>query len=121
MKFMIPGKPQPQERPFFHHRFMATDRPKSRAAKKLVAQYAQLAIQASKPAILGPQNESRVKVILAFFGASLNADLDNMYKLVTDALQGVLYNRDSQIDVAEIWRHPSAKGQERTEVEIVPI
>jgi len=118
MNFSVPGKPQPQQRRVVLSRFLAYDPPESKKAKKLVAQYAQIALQGAKDSFLGPYSERRVKVILRFYGARKNADLDNLYKLITDACQGILYKNDCQIDIAEIYRHPAIRNSERTEVEI---
>ena len=121
IKFIIPGKPQPQERRVVRNRFWAYDPPKSAKAKKLVAQYALLSLQENGNTVFGPEFTGRLGVSLKCHGARLNADLDNLYKLVTDALQGLLYRNDSQIDKAEISRHPAHKGDERTEVEIISL
>lgn len=119
MNFTVWGKPVPQERPLVLKQGWTVDRPKSKKAKRLVAQVAQVALQGPWRAILGPKNQKvRLRITLRFFGAHPNADLDNLYKLVTDACQGVLYANDSQIDHAKIWRLSAEKGKERTEVEL---
>lgn len=105
----------------FHHGFMATDRKESRLAKRLVAEYALVAIQSAKDQFWGPNTIARLAIGLKFFGARQNADLDNLYKLVLDACQGVLFKNDSQVDMAQITRHVCKKGEERTEVSISPL
>jgi Holliday junction resolvase RusA-like endonuclease len=117
--FTVPGHPVPQGRPRVVRGGWAFDPKKSRDAKKVVATYAQIALVSLKPSYLGATSEWRLSVRIRFFGARKNADLDNCYKLVTDACQGVLYLNDSQIDHLECWRFPANKGEERTEVEVV--
>lgn len=121
MKFIIPEKPRPQQRPMFHHGYIAMERPESRKAKKLIAQYAVLSLQANGNRVFSGDFKGRIEVRLSFFGANPAADLDNLYKLVTDACQGVLYKNDSQIDRAQIYRFKGKKGEERTEVEVIDL
>lgn len=118
MTFTVPGIPVPQARPRVMRGGWSYDPPKSKAAKKVVAMYAKLALLSNRDSILGAGCINRVSMSIRFHGARRNADLDNLYKLVTDACQEVLYANDSQIDHSECWRLPSNKGEERTEVEI---
>lgn len=94
---------------------------KTRVAENAVRMFAQMALKRAKSSILGPNSDARVYVRCVFFGARLNADLDNLYKLCTDAMQGIVYKNDSQIDQMEALRQPCHKGQERTEILIDPI
>lgn len=121
LEFTIPATPQPQERPMVLRRGWTIERPKSRAAKKVVQLHAQNALRKQESSILGPECTARLSVNLQFFGARRNADLDNLYKLITDAMQGVLYKNDSQIDHARIWRHGSEKENARTEVSVMTL
>lgn len=116
MMFTIYGIPIPQQRARVLRTGYAYDLPKCRQAKKLIAEIAVASRQANANPLFSPDSTARLTVTLKFFGARRNADLDNLYKLVADALQGVLYRNDSQIDHAEIWRHPANNGEERTEV-----
>lgn len=116
MTFTVPGIPIPQARPRVMRGGWAYD--PNKKDKKLVAQYAQFALQGPWRAILGPESIARLSILIKFFGARRNADLDNLYKLITDSCQGILYKNDSQIDHAAIWRHSASKGEERTEVDI---
>lgn len=118
MKFTVPGIPIPQGRARIMRGGWAFDPPKSRAAKNVVAMQAKLALLANRDSILGAGCLNRVSVVIHFYGARKNADLDNLYKLVTDACQDVLYANDSQIDHSECWRLLANKGEERTDVEI---
>jgi crossover junction endodeoxyribonuclease RusA len=51
-----------------------------------------------------PPLDGRLKVYLSFFGARSNADLDNLAKAVLDALNGVVYADDRQIDDLRLMR-----------------
>lgn len=51
-----------------------------------------------------PIMEGRLCLIAMFYGARANADLDNLTKAVMDALNGVVYKDDKQIDVLHAER-----------------
>lgn len=116
--FTIPGKPVPKARPRVMRGGWTFTPKKTRDAESSVRLFATIALKQVKDSTLGPSCESRLFVSVICYGARLNADLDNLYKTITDACQGVLYKNDSQIDHAEILRQVSHKGQERTEVRI---
>lgn len=61
-----------------------------------------------------------VGVKLVFYTATLRkADLDNKVKLVTDAMNKLVYDDDSQIDVIHAYIHRKVMGEEpRTEVRV---
>lgn len=120
LKFTIPGKPVPQERPYVLG-YRAFDRPKSVKAKRVVAQYAQIALQGLQTGLLGPKYVGSVSICLKAYGARANADLDNLYKLVTDAMQGIVYANDSQIERINAYKLHCEKGHERTEVEVTEL
>lgn len=81
-------------------------------AENLVRMIAISRRNALKLSILG--GDFRLKV--SCYGASPLADWDNLGKLVSDALNGVLWEDDRQVTEATVVKLPSAKGQERTEV-----
>ena len=99
LKFMVPGQPQPWERAGTHGGRRFT--PKATAdAEALVALYASIALGARLP-LSGP-----VELNLWFYRANrVRCDLDNLEKLVKDALNGVAWLDDSQVtDVAKVKR-----------------
>lgn len=116
MKFVIPGKPRPQERPLVLRSGWAIDRPASKAAKRDIAHIALCSRQAHRLSILG--GDVRVKAI--FYGAHGSADIDNLTKLVLDALKGIIWHDDRQVVMIEA-RKVRDKENPRTEVEIEQI
>lgn len=116
--FVVPGIPVPKERARVNRAGWSFTPRKTQQAENAVRLFAMMAQKRTEMAILGPNCEKRLYVCVRFFGARKNADLDNLYKLVTDACQGLLYKNDSQIDFAEIYRCVCKKGDERTEVMI---
>lgn len=118
LSFTIPGIPIPQERPFVT-RHGTFDRKRSKDAKKVIAQYALYALCEAKSKTLGPECKSQISIIARFFGVRPNADIDNCYKLVSDAIQGVLFYNDSQIWHVHMHKLVCNKGDERTEIEVI--
>lgn len=112
--FVVPGRPIPQERPIVIRRGWTIDPPRSRKAKKVIAQYATASRQTHRFSVL----EGQVVLDVAFYGLRPNADLSNAVKLVEDALNGVLYKDDHQITILRAARYPVEKGKERTEITI---
>ena len=114
--FTIPGKPVPKARARVMRAGWSYTPKKTVQAEALIRVIALASLKANRNQILGPLNTGRVFVSMIFFGARQNADLDNLFKLVTDACQGVFYKNDCQIDHAEIVRQSCAKGKEKTVV-----
>lgn len=52
-----------------------------------------------------------------YFGTQRNTDWDNCHKLTMDALNGIVWNDDSQIAVAHVYKHYD-KHKPRIELEI---
>lgn len=52
------------------------------------------------------------------YGADKRADWDNLGKLVSDALNGIIWVDDRQVIDARVMKLPCPKGQERTEVTV---
>lgn len=121
MTFSVPGVPVPKARPRIMRGGWAFTPKKTRDAETRVRLFATVALKEVQDSILGPHCVARIFVRCVFFGARKNADLDNLYKTVTDASQGLLYKNDSQIDHAEIVRQPCKKGVERTEITVEKI
>lgn len=121
MTFIVPGIPVPKARARVMRGGWSFTPKKTREAEERVRLFATVALKGVKDSILGPECKSRLYVRVIAFGARMNADLDNCYKLVTDAMQGLVYKNDSQIDQAEMLREPCEKGKERTEVTIEAI
>jgi len=117
LKFTIPGRPVPQERPRVT-RYGAYDPTKSRKAKRVVAQYGLAELRRMRHDGFGPDYAGAVDMRIRFYGASPLADLDNLYKLVTDALQGVLYKSDAQIQSGEMQKFACIASEARTEIEV---
>lgn len=121
MTFTIPGTPFPKQRARVMRGGWSFTPKKTVQAGNAIKLIAIASRQAHKDSILGPLNTQRMFCSVVFFGARQNADLDNLFKLVTDACQGVLYKNDCQIDQVEILRARCEKGNERTEVTIEAI
>lgn len=58
-----------------------------------------------------------VGVVLRWFRAARRGDLDGRAKVCLDALQGLLYENDSQVERLEMTRHESPRAG-RLEVEL---
>lgn len=110
--FTIIGKPVPQERRVHVRGGWAYDPPKSRKAKKIVRQYAVLAMPNTVA------SDRSFVVDLAFYGPHWGADVDNLAKLVMDAIKGVFWIDDHQVVEMRCKKVRCTKGQEKTVVEI---
>lgn len=102
--FTIPGKPVPQERRVHIRGQWAFDPPKSRKAKAIVKQYA----MAARPKGYATFDKSYV-VKMYFYGPHWGSDIDNLSKLVLDAIKGVYWKDDHQVVkiVAQKFRYCS--------------
>lgn len=113
--FTIPGQPLPKERPRFGKGRSFTS-PATRAAEKRVA------LSFQEQAGIGHSIDEPLtvplKVVANFYRKNgVTADLDNCYKLLTDALNGIAWTDDKQIKKirANYFVDPD---QPRTEIEI---
>ena len=113
LTFMVPGQPQPWQRAGTHGGRRFTPR-ETADAEALVASYAALALRGRLP-LSGP-----VELSLWFYRANrVRCDLDNLEKLVKDALNKVAWLDDSQVtDVAKVKRVDPANP--RTVVRVRP-
>jgi crossover junction endodeoxyribonuclease RusA len=95
----IPGNPIPKARPrVVDGRAFTPSRTKEYEA--LVREYARVAWGNREP-WAGP-----VALTMLFFRATAHrADLDNLVKAVTDALQGVVYDNDAQVAILHAERY----------------
>ena len=89
VRFIIPGDPRPKGRPRFGNGFVHTPRETQRAEHTVKAH----ARNAGARPMLGP-----VSVELRFWRATKRrCDVDNLAKLVCDALNGIAWRDDDQI------------------------
>lgn len=109
--FTIPGEPASKERPRFGRGRTYTPL-RTQAAEQRVIDAYDLACPLLDPLI------GRVAVRIHFYnGNHRRRDIDNMTKLILDALNGVAYNDDWQIDRLEAAKSYD-KTRPRTEVQI---
>ena len=116
--FTIPGIPIPKARPRVMKGGWTYTPKRTKDMEEYIRIIAQKVLKRTKDSILGPNCTEKLFVSVVFYGARSNADLDNLFKTVTDACQGVLYKNDSQIDDAHIVREDANKGEEHTYVQI---
>lgn len=138
IKFTIPGEPCAQGRPRFSTLggyVKAIDPAKSRnqkafikylattAAKQQGWVYTYLPIHVEIIAYMGiPKSKSKKWRTAAICGRerpTKKPDVDNLFKLVTDALSGILYNDDKQIVSCRVQKWYSEEP--RTEVKITEV
>jgi len=104
-QFTVPGRPQPKERAIVKRTGHAFTPPATRIAESRI-----------KSMYKGPKFEGPVEVHMVFLGDETRivvrpaparpsgrsrADIDNLVKLVLDALQGVAYDNDNQVVYVE--------------------
>ena len=108
---ILPWKPVPQERPYVGHRG-SFDRPKSRQAKQAV----RLVALNEKQRAHWTASKADFGVKCLFCGPHWGADVDNLLKLILDALKGVFWEDDRQVVFISAHKLRAEKGQEHTEV-----
>lgn len=89
MRLVVPGKPVSQGRARVMRGGWAFDPVKSRKAKENIKMIAFAAH--ARPM------DGNLRANLSFYGANPLSDIDNLVKLVLDALQGICYANDRQI------------------------
>ena len=138
IKFTIPGEPCAQGRPRFSTLsgyVKAIDPAKSRNQKAFIKYlattatkqqgwvYTYLPIHVEIIAYMGiPKSKSKKWRTAAICGRerpTKKPDVDNLFKLVTDALSGILYNDDKQIVSCRVQKWYSEEP--RTEVKITEV
>ena len=101
VSFDIPGRPLPKERPRVVPRkgkMVAYTPKKTRAYEQSVAQVASIAMRGNEP------YTGLVVVRCDFYRARRNADPDNLFKAVADAMQGIVYKNDNQVvEMHAVW------------------
>ena len=113
ISFTIPGRPQPQERPFVLKAGWTMDRPASKRAKNMVYTLGLNARQIARASV----SDANFAVRMVFYNAHKSADIDNLSKLVLDGLKGVFWKDDKQVYRLTVDKvHDSDFG--RTYVEI---
>ncbi|HAP3794543.1 RusA family crossover junction endodeoxyribonuclease [Enterococcus faecalis] len=137
MKITIPMTPKPQSRPRFARRgrYVQTYEDSTmktykqqvktylrRAKPKLIEKGPIMAhvtfyVQAPKSALSNKQKRSDVKLERKY--CDKKPDLDNYFKAVTDAAEGILYKNDGQIAVIVCQKLYSIRP--RTEIEIMSL
>jgi crossover junction endodeoxyribonuclease RusA len=116
MKFTIPGKPVPKQRPRVNTKTKTAYTPeKTVEYEKKVGLCALKALREAS----GKKLEGNVRVMIELgeketvvrvFGQSMEphtktrGDLDNYAKSILDGMQGVLFDDDRQVSYLEIWR-----------------
>lgn len=114
LEFTVPGAPRPKGRPRFG---------KGRAfTPKSTREYERLVRAAADKACLASQwvaDSSDVDIEVLVYRARKRGDLDNFIKACTDAMNGVVYEDDSQI--ASLWgcRLDTDRLHPRVEIKVV--
>lgn len=129
----IPGPPRPLLRPRFGNGRVYDPTP-NRRAKRLIALIAaeKLSYASVKTIFTGPLYAGLVfylpkpkgkirKNSTPYPFADCKPDIDNLEKLVYDALNGVLYKDDSQIIESHCWKRWAMDKEPRTEIIITEI
>lgn len=112
--FTIPGRPVPQERRVQVRGGWSFDPAKSRKAKQIVRAYAELA----RPKGIGISDKA-FAIEMRFYGPHWGADVDNLAKLVMDAIKGVYWKDDHQVTQMYASKYRSVKEQAKTVVTIM--
>jgi crossover junction endodeoxyribonuclease RusA len=110
--FTIPGQPFPKERPR-HGKGRTFTPQKTVDAEKAIIEAFDLACPLFEPSV------EDLRIEADFYRQTRHAvDGDNLYKLLTDALNKVAYRDDRQIAQGEFRRFYGAGDKARTEVRI---
>ena len=98
LRFTVPGEPHSWERARQQGRRRFNSEAMT-AAKKTIAQYADLAIREQHASKKYPAAGDMAIICVFFLGSSRgsNPDLDNLLKLVADALTGIAWHDDKQL------------------------
>jgi crossover junction endodeoxyribonuclease RusA len=110
--FTIYGQPFPKERPRFGKGRAYTTQKTTNAETAIIDAF-ELACPLFEPSI------ENLRLEADFYRATRHAvDSDNLYKLLTDALNGVAYRDDRQLSQGEFRRFYGAGDKARTDVRI---
>ena len=122
IEFIVPGKPVPMARPrvTMHGTYTPSV---CREYKKVVAMVAKNAMRTADLLLFdNTPLECRVRFVFPLPKSRKNPwatsrpDLDNLYKSVTDAMNGIVYKDDAQIVRATIEKAYEANGGGRVEI-----
>lgn len=120
MIFTIPGKPVPKARARTVSkggRTWSFTPAKTQKHENLIRFLATVQRQAQKLPISG----GRFILKVTCYGAHPRSDWDNLGKTVSDALNGIVWVDDSQVDHATVQKIRCNKGEERTEITVAEI
>lgn len=109
-KFFVPGEPVSKQRPSISNKRAYTPK-KTRDAEEFVA-------QCFKQQCGDLYLEGNLEAELRFYVTNLSKDVDNMEKLVFDALNKVLYKDDRQIRFKVAYKFKAAPNAARSEITI---
>lgn len=90
LQFFVEGTPIPKARPRVGK--YGTYTPSS------TLEWESLIAWSAKANYFGEPSQERISLDCTFYGARANADLDNLGKAVLDAMNGIVYADDKQID-----------------------
>jgi Holliday junction resolvase RusA-like endonuclease len=116
LRFTVPSKPVPKGRPrtFRQHGRTFTNTPeRTRTYESHARSIAARAVQERGAWF---DDCYRLAVHIRAYGARANADLDNIAKSLTDAMNGICFVDDSQIDRLTVER--CSGGDPRAEIEV---
>lgn len=101
IRFTVPGRPVPKARPRFGGGGVFTDK-RTKEYEAAVKVKAKLALALGKRAPIMPNawpTDQRYRVdLIMVFDDNRRRDIDNCAKAILDAMNGVVYDDDSQID-----------------------
>ena len=117
-QFVVPGVPVPWARTNTVKGKRITPK-RSREYRESVQHYGRFSAwgRAPTPRLGGWQTDKRYAVRIDVYRNGVRYDLDNMQKMVGDALEGILWDNDAQIDQWESERHYD-KDNPRLEVTV---
>ncbi len=118
MRFSIPIRPKPKERPRFANGHAYTPKG-TREYEKLIAYYAKQAgaTPSKLPLIMTITATFKSPIKRKSFYCVKRPDIDNLQKMVFDALNGVAYEDDAQIVEATITKEYGEKDLLEIEIE----
>ncbi len=117
LRFTVPGKPQPKERPRLGPNGRVYTPRRTTSFESTVGVYALAAVRRSKWT-LAPKSAQFAVEISAYFPDLRRRDVDNVMKAVLDAMNAVVWADDVQVTRATIERRLDT-GNPRVEVTVV--
>lgn len=114
IRFTIPGKPTPKARPRVIRGGWTYTPAKTKKYENLVKMAGLCARETAKLSISG----GYFSLDVVCYGSHPRSDWDNLGKAISDALNGILWNDDSQVIDGRVRKLKCEKGHERTEVTV---